>query len=66
VLSKVFEKVINIKLTEVIEPNFIDDNQFGFRQVFSTEDAALKFINQIQKDLGLKKHVVTVYTVFAL
>jgi len=55
VLSKVFEKVINIQLTEVIEPNFIDENQFGFWQGFSTEDAALKFVNQIQKDLGLKK-----------
>jgi hypothetical protein len=61
VLSKVFEKVLNNQITKVIEPRFIDDNQFGFRRGFSTEDAALKFISKIQKDLNLKKHVVTVY-----
>ncbi len=61
VLSKVFEKVLNLQITTVIEPGFIDDNQFGFRQGYSTEDAALKFVNQIQNDLNLKKHVVTVY-----
>ncbi len=61
VLSKVFEKVLNKQITKVIEPKFIDDNQFGFRRGYSTEDAALKFVNQIQKDLSLKKHVVTVY-----
>jgi len=61
VLSKVFEKVLNNQITVVIENGFVDDNQFGFRRGFSTEDAALKFVNQIQKDLNLKKHVVTVY-----
>ena len=61
VLSKVFEKVLNEQLTAVIDNGFIDDNQFGFRRGFSTEDAAIKFVNQIQKDLNLKKHVVTVF-----
>jgi len=61
VLSKVFEKVLNEQITQVIEPNYIDENQFGFRKGFSTEDAALKFVHQIQKDLNLKKHVVTIY-----
>ena len=61
VLSKVFEKVLNEQLTSIIDNGFIDDNQFGFRRGFSTEDAAIKFVNQIQKDLNLKKHVVTVY-----
>ncbi len=36
VMSKVFEKVLNGQLTEVIENGFIDDNQFGFRRAHST------------------------------
>ena len=61
VISKVFEKVLNEQLTKVIEAGFIDDNQFGFRRGFCTEDAALKFVNEIQKELRAKKHVVTVF-----
>ena len=61
VLSKVFEKVINNQLNSVIEDKFIDDNQFGFRNAHSTEDAVLKFVDKVQKDLSLKLHVVTVF-----
>jgi len=61
VISKVFEKVLNQQITEVIEPGFIDDNQFGFRQGFSTEDAAIKFVNEIQKELRANNHVVTIF-----
>ena len=61
VLSKVFEKVLNEQITTVIEAGFIDDNQFGFRRGFCTEDAALKFVNEIQKELRANKHVVTVF-----
>ena len=61
VLSKVFEKVVNSQLNKIIEAKFIDDNQFGFRSGHSTEDAVIKFIDQIEKDLALKRHVVTVY-----
>ncbi len=53
--------MLNIQITAVIEAQFIDENQFGFCRGFSTEDAALKFVNQIQKDLSLNKHVVTIY-----
>jgi len=52
VLSKVFEKVLNLQITKIIDSGFVDDNQFGFRQGYSTEDAALKFVNQIQKELN--------------
>ncbi len=41
VLSKVYEKVSNKQLTSVID----NDNQFGFRQGHSTEDAVIKFVN---------------------
>ena len=61
VLSKVFEKVLNAQLTKVIENGFIDDNQYGFRQGHSTEDAVLKFADKVQKELSTKNHVVSVF-----
>ena len=61
VFSKVFEKVLNKQLTEVIESGYIDENQFGFRAQHSTEDAVLKFVDKIENDLAQGKHVVTVY-----
>jgi len=61
VLSKVFEKVINKQLTDIVENGFIDDNQFGFRKAHSTEDALLKFADTVQKELSNKKHVVSVF-----
>ncbi len=61
VISKVFEKVINMQLERVVDNTFIDDNQFGFRKGYSTEDAAIKFVNEVQKELRANKHVVTIY-----
>jgi len=61
VLSKVFEKVVNSQLNGIIDVDFIDENQFGFRNNHSTEDAVLKFVNKIEKDLSSKLHVATVY-----
>jgi len=61
VLSKVFEKVINSQLNVVIDNEFIDDNQFGFREGHSTEDAVLKLVDKVQRDLSSKLHVVTIY-----
>ncbi len=61
VISKIFEKVINLQLENVVDNVFIDDNQFGFRKGYSTEDAAIKFVNEVQKELRANKHVVTIY-----
>ena len=61
VMSKVFEKVLNLQLTNVIENGFVDDNQFGFRQAHSTEDALMKFADMVQKELAANKHVVSVF-----
>ena len=62
VLSKVFEKVLNKQITEHLDKfNIIDENQFGFRAGHSTEDAILKFIDRIEKELLTKKHVVSIY-----
>ena len=61
VMSKVFEKVLNNQLTNIIENGFIDDNQFGFRKAHSTEDALIKFADMVQKELAANKHVVSVF-----
>jgi len=61
VLSKVFEKVLNAQLTKIIDNGYIDDNQFGFRSCHSTEDAVIKFVDKIEKDIALGKHVISVY-----
>ena len=61
VLSKVFEKIINKQITKVIEDGYIDENQFGFWHGHSTEDAVLKFIDKVEKDMSTKKHVVSIY-----
>jgi hypothetical protein len=60
-MSKVFEKVLNAQLTRVIDGEFIDDNQYGFRQGHSTEDAVIKFVDIIERELSDKKHVVSVF-----
>ena len=62
VMSKIFEKVINKRITKVLdERGYIDENQYGFRKKHSTEDAILKFVDQIEKELSDKKHVVSVF-----
>jgi ribosomal protein L30/L7E len=61
VMSKIFEKVLNGQLTEIIENGYIDDNQFGFRKAHSTEDALIKFADRVQKELAANKHVVSVF-----
>jgi hypothetical protein len=62
VLSKVLEKVINKQLTEKLdELNIIDDNQYGFRSNHSTEDAVIKFIDQIEKAKLSHKYVISIH-----
>jgi hypothetical protein len=61
VMSKVFEKVINMQLTSIIENGYIDENQFGFRKAHSTEDALMKFADKVQRELAASKHVVSVF-----
>ena len=62
VMSKIFEKVINERITKILnDRGYIDENQYGFRKKHSTEDAILKFVDQIEKELSDKKHVVSVF-----
>jgi hypothetical protein len=60
-MSKLFEKVLNKQITQVLDINgYIDDDQYGFRMQHSTEDAIVKFVDTIEKGLGENKHVVSV------
>jgi len=61
VLSKVYEKVLNSQITKIIDNGFIDENQFGFRQGHSTEDAVIKFVDKIEKELSKKNNVASVF-----
>jgi hypothetical protein len=61
VMSKLFEKVLNKQITQVLDINgYIDDDQYGFRMQHSTEDAIVKFVDTIEKGLGENKHVVSI------
>ena len=49
-LSKIWEKVINIQLTEKMdEYNITSDTQFGFRKNHSTINAVQRLVQEIQK-----------------
>ena len=62
VLSKVLEKIINKQITNKLdELHLIDDNQYGFRTGHSTEDAVMKFIDQIEKAKQSHRHVVSIH-----
>jgi hypothetical protein len=55
-MSKVFEKVINTGITKVLaDKGYINENQYGFRKNHSTEDAIIKFTDEIEKDISSKK-----------
>ena len=53
--------MVNSQLSTIIDNGFIDDNQFGFRSDHSTEDAVMKLVDKIEKDLSNKLHVVTIF-----
>jgi len=62
VMSKIFEKVINERITKKLDSKgLIDENQYGFRKNHSTEHAIIKFTDQIELELSNKKHVVSVF-----
>jgi hypothetical protein len=48
-LLKVFEKVVYSQLNGIIDVDFIDENQFGFRNNHRTEDTVVKFVNKLKK-----------------
>ena len=62
VLSKIVEKVLNKQITNKLdEYHLIDDNQYGFRTEHSTEDAVVKFVDQIERLLPNNKFVISIH-----
>jgi len=60
-LSKVFEKIINYRLTNFLETNRIThDSQFGFREGRSTTQCLKYVINKIVELKKTKKYVIMV------
>lgn len=57
-LSKIFEKIINKRLTKFLQyTNFFSDGQFGFREGLSTDDAIFSKLKTIVSGLESKKKV---------
>ena len=60
-VSKLMEKIINIRLSIVLESSkLIPDNQFGFRRMHSTIDALNKFTTDINNALDNKQQMLCV------
>ena len=58
ILSKIFEKIILIRLNAFLKSiNFISPAQFGFCPASSTEAACANLLNDIQKGLDRKKNI---------
>ena len=61
-ISKIAEKVIHSQLTNYLEENsLINDDQFGFRRLRSTEHAAIQFTDNIKKKVNEGKLVGSVF-----
>lgn len=62
VLSKILEKVVNIRLVSYLEKNkIINTNQFGFREGKSTEQAVLKLTTEITSHLDSGQRSIGVF-----
>ena len=60
--SKIFEKIIQIKMLDFIEKyNIFSTSQFGFRKGYSTETALLKFVDFVHGGLTNKHNVGTIF-----
>lgn len=61
-ICKIFEKVIKIRLTEYLNKyKLISDNQYGFRQNISTEDAILNLTSKIYSALDKADHCLCIF-----
>ena len=60
--SKIFEKIVNIRMLNFIDKyNIFSNTQFGFRKKLSTESALLSFTDYVHEGLTLKHNVGTLY-----
>jgi hypothetical protein len=60
-ISKVIEKIINNRLVAYLNKNILSDNQFGFRQSRSTEDAILTLTSIIIDKIDKGKKCLAIY-----
>jgi len=66
ILSKIFEKLMLLKLSSFIrENNILCDNQFGFREGNSTSDALLEFLDLAYNSLHMKNTLISVFLDFS-
>lgn len=61
-LGKIFETIINIRLSKYLEKNnLLADEQFGFRDNRSTEKAVLRFVQEVFKALEAKDYPIGIF-----
>ena len=61
-ISKIAEKVIHQQLSKYFEQNnLINENQYGFRKLRSTEQAAIQFTDNIKKKVNEGKLVGSIF-----
>ena len=61
-ISKIFEKIVFLQLYEYFNTNdLLYESQYGFRQLHSTEFAALEITDQIYNNLDNKKSLLAIY-----
>ena len=62
VFSKIYEKILNVRLINFINTNdILSKNQFGFRSGISTEDAVLELSNNIISNFEQRLQTVGVF-----
>ena len=65
-ISKVFEKIMSLKMTAYLKKyNILNENQFGFQSTRSTSDAVLTLLDDIYEGLENRKNVLTVFIDFS-
>jgi len=66
VLSKVFEKIMFIRLQSFIKSNnLLNDHQFGFREKSSTSDAVSQFLDFVFESFNAKISLLAVFLDFS-
>jgi len=61
-LSKLFEKLMNIRFSHYIESNkILNEHQFGFRKGLNTSDAVVEFLDHAYSSLDAKKYMIAIF-----
>jgi hypothetical protein len=62
IFSKIFEKVISVRLNDFINKNdLIYPHQYGFRQGYSTNLALITYINDITNAIDSRQHALSIF-----